>query len=94
MLRNLKGQRNISLISSSQRNIEVLHKKLSDDESIMYWYSEIKLVPIEEIEHKMDDSACKSFVKMQSNNGFHSAGIIFIKRSWESILERYKQARL
>ncbi|VFQ60065.1 unnamed protein product [Cuscuta campestris] len=78
MLGDWKGKTNLSLISSSRRNIEVLHKRLSIDESIMCSYSECKLVPIEEVKHKKDP-VFKSFLRMQSKNGYHCAGIIFTK---------------
>ncbi|RAL43084.1 hypothetical protein DM860_009866 [Cuscuta australis] len=58
--------------------LQVLHQRLSIDESIMCSYSECKLVPIEEVKHKKDP-AFKSFLRMQSKNGYHCAGIIFIK---------------
>ncbi|VFR02902.1 unnamed protein product [Cuscuta campestris] len=74
-----KGPKNLSLISSSRRNIELVHKILSKEEKLKCFYKELKLVSMEEIEHEID-SAYKSFVKTHSN-GYHTARIVLTKRS-------------
>ncbi|CAH9118279.1 unnamed protein product [Cuscuta epithymum] len=69
----------LSMICSSRRSIELLHKKLSKSSTLKYWYKEFQLVSMEEIEHEVD-SDWKPFMKTHST-GYHTARIILIKKS-------------
>ncbi|CAH9081515.1 unnamed protein product [Cuscuta epithymum] len=68
----------LSMICSSRRSMELLHKKLSNESFLKCWYSEFQLVSIGEIEHEMD-SDWKSFIKTHST-GYHTARINLIRR--------------
>ncbi|CAH9116797.1 unnamed protein product [Cuscuta europaea] len=79
------GDVSLSFISSSLGNIEILHKKLRSDSRIKFYYSDLRVLSVEDMDHEFD-STWKSFMNTHST-GYHIATMILIKKTSEEMFQ-------